>query len=382
MHIAVNAWFWNRPDTGSGQYVRSLVTNLPEVAPGLNLTLVAPEGWEIDQLPSGVSVERAKLRGARHRGKVFFEQRLFPRVAAQVGADLAHVPYWGSPLQSPVPVVVTIHDLIPLMLPAYRGGVMARLYTALVAAAARGAAAVITDSEASRGDILQHLSLPPERVTAIPLAAGDAYRPLPDGLPDVRIRQKYDLPPEYVLYLGGYDVRKNIGKLLEAYTYVRAGCDIPLVLAGRLPESITPRFWDVPALIGQLELGDVVHPIGWVDEGDKPALYRMASCFVFPSSYEGFGLPVLEAMACGTPVVAAETSSIPEIVGDAAFLIDPGDARHLAGSILAVLVQEELARDLRQKGLARAREFSWTRTAAETVSVYCTARMPPSKLGG
>lgn len=370
MHIAVNAWFWNRPDTGSGQYVRSLIANLPEVAPGLSLTLVAPEGWEIDRRPSGVRVERAKLRGAGHLGKVFFEQWIFPHMAAQVRADLAHVPYWGSPLQSPVPVVVTIHDLIPLILPAYRGGVMARLYTALVAAAARGAAGVITDSEASRGDILRHLNLPPERVTAIPLAADDTYRPLPDSLPDVEIRQKYDLPPEYVLYLGGYDVRKNIGKLLEAFTYVRAGYDVPLVLAGRLPESITPRFWDVPALIGQLELGDVVRPIGWVDEGDKPALYRMAACFVFPSRYEGFGLPVLEAMACGTPVVAAETSSISEIVGGAAFLVDPGDARHLAGSILAVLVQEELAQDLRQKGLARAREFSWARAAAETVSVY------------
>jgi glycosyltransferase involved in cell wall biosynthesis len=312
------------------------------------------------------------LAGRGHIAKVLFEQIGFPRAAREVKADLAHVPYWGGPLRSPVPVAVTIHDLIPFLLPEYRGGALARLYTSLVAASARGVAAVITDSEASRRDIMTHLALDPARVSAIPLAAGPEFHPDQASRLDEDIRQKYHLPDDYVLYLGGYDVRKNLPVLLKAYTYIRDGVgdSIPLALAGRLPDAITPRFTDVRPLIQQMNLSDVVRLIGWVDEEDKPALYRMAACFAYPSRYEGFGLPVLEAMACGTPVVGADATSLPEIVGDAGFLVAPDDARHMAGAILATLVQEDLAADLRKRALARAAQFSWTRTALETQAVY------------
>jgi glycosyltransferase involved in cell wall biosynthesis len=371
MHIAFNAWFWNRPDTGSGQYLRGLLTGLRAVAPEVWLTLIAPEGWPIDP-PQGVGVERVALHGAGHLAKVRFEQADFPRIAGHIGADLAHIPYWGGPLSSPIPTVVTIHDLIPLLLPQYRGGALARLYTGLAAASARGAAAVITDSPYSRGDILKHLGLPPEHVTAIPLAAGEDYHPRQGSLVDMAIQKKYNLPPEYVLYLGGFDVRKNVETLLKAFTYVKQGTGdtYPLVIAGKPPEKITPRFADVPKYIELMDVGDVVQMIGEVEEADKPALYRMAKCFVFPSRYEGFGLPVLEAMACGTPVVATDVTSIPDVAGDAAFLVGPDDARHMGGSIIAALIQEDVARDLRQRGLARAAEFSWARTASETMQVY------------
>lgn len=367
-HVAFNAWFWNRPDTGSGQYLHGLIDGLRTVEPSMRLTLVAPEGWPID-VPPGVGVERARLCGSGHLAKVRFEQQDFPRAASGVGADLAHIPYWGAPLASSVPIVVTIHDLIPLLLPAYRGGLPARLYTALVAASARGASAVLTDSEHSRRDILKHLQLPADRVSAILLACGEGYRPEPDDALDKVVRQKYDLPPEYVLYLGGYDVRKNIEGLLRAYVYVKTS-QVPLVLAGRLPEEITPRFADVPRLLKSIDVGDTVQVIGEIDEADKPSLYRMARCFVFPSFYEGFGLPVLEAMACGTPVVAADTSSLGEIAGEACFLVRPDDIERLAGAIVSILVDEELARDLSQKGTRRAAQFRWDRTARETAAVY------------
>jgi glycosyltransferase involved in cell wall biosynthesis len=367
-HVAFNAWFWNRPDTGSGQYLHGLVDGLRGDEPSIRMTLVVPEGWQVDA-PPGVGVECATLRGTGHLAKVRFEQQGFPQIAARIGANLAHVPYWGAPLASPIPLVVTIHDLIPLILPAYRGGLLARLYTALVAASARGASMVLTDSEHSRQDILKHLHLPADHVHAILLACGEGYRPEPDTVMDKGVRQKYNLPPEYVLYLGGYDIRKNIEGLLRAYVYVKSS-NIPLVLAGRLPEHITPRFADVHKLLQAIDVADRVQIIGEIDEADKPALYRMAKCFVFPSFYEGFGLPVLEAMACGTPVVAANTSSLGEIVGDAGFLVQPDDIERLAGAIVSILVDEDLAHDLSQKAKKRAAGFSWEHTARETAAVY------------
>src|SRR5690349_16827835 len=128
MHIAFNAWFWNRPDTGSGQYLRGLVGGLRKVAPDVRLTLIAPDALPIDP-PDGVDVSRVPQRGSGHLAKVRFEQSDFPRAAAAPAPDTAHIPYWGGPMPSPIPVVVTIHDLIPMLLPEYRGGMLARLYT-------------------------------------------------------------------------------------------------------------------------------------------------------------------------------------------------------------------------------------------------------------
>jgi glycosyltransferase involved in cell wall biosynthesis len=372
VHVAVNGWFWGQPGTGSGQYVRRLVASFAEYHPDLRITLIVPSGTEVDPPGDSIAIHPVDVPARGHWAKLRFEQRTFPAAAGGVGADLAHVPYWGSPLRSPVPVVVTIHDLIPLILPRYRGGPLARLYTGLVAASSRGAAMVITDSSASQTDIVDHLNLPPNRVRAIHLAAGEGYHPRRTDLVEIAVRRKYDLPDRFVLYLGGYDVRKNVDTLLRAYTYVReAAADaVPLVLAGRLPEHPSPRFSDVPSLVESLNLADVIDLIGWVDEGETPALYRLASCFVYPSRYEGFGLPVLEAMACGTPVVAGDAASLPEIVGDAGFLVAPDDARAMAGAILATLNQDDLAAGLRQRGLERAAEFSWARTAAQTREVY------------
>ncbi len=375
MHIAINAWFWNRSDTGSGQYVRQLVEALvaasshPAATPGVQITLIAPSGSRIAP-PPGVRVEYSERSAQGHWAKLRFEQSTFSQIAARIGADLAHVPYWGSPLISPIPVVVTVHDLIPLILPEYRGGILARLYTGVVAAAARGAAAVITDSRVSGEDITRHLRISADRIYPIPLAASSIYQLRQGSLVDMAIRKKYSLPAEYVLYLGGYDIRKNIHTLLKAFTYVKTGYDIPLVLAGRLPAKKSPRFIDVSYYIELMGLDDTVQVIGEIEEDDKPAIYRMAKTFVFPSRYEGFGLPVLEAMACGKAVVTTSTASLPELVGDAAFVVHPDDARHMAGAILATLTQPETNEDLSRKALTRAGEFSWARTAAETAAVY------------
>ncbi len=374
MHLAVNAFFWDQPHTGSGQYTRQLVYHLNRLVSDLEITLVvprAPGSPEPESVPPSVRVLSMPLRPGPI-GKVRFEQLDFPRACRVAGADLAHVPYWAAPLRSPTPVVVTIHDIITWLTPEYRRGAPAKLYQALVTAGARGAAAVITDSRASQADIVRHLDLPPERVSPIYLGVDTSYSPQQDLLLDMAIRRKYNLPESYVLYLGGFALHKNVTTLLLAYTYVAQalGDDYPLLLAGRKPADGGRHTPDYERYIAELGLGEAVRWLGFVDEADKPALYRHAAAFVFPSRYEGFGLPPLEAMACGTPVVATAGGSLDEVLGDAALAVDPDDEKGMGGAIIAVLVQDDLAADLRERGRRRAAAFRWERTAQETIQVY------------
>jgi glycosyltransferase involved in cell wall biosynthesis len=207
-------------------------------------------------------------------------------------------------------------------------------------------------------------------VRCVYLAATGWFRPEP-APDDEAIRQKYGLSRRYVLYLAGHDVRKNVAGLVEAFaTVAQADDDVTLVIGGELPEREKPPLYDPRPLVSALALAQDVRFIGWVDEAHKPALYRGAACAVFPSRYEGFGLPVLEALGCGTPLITSNASSLPELVGDAGFAVDPDDVQGLAGAILSCLVDEPLAYELRRRGPEQAARFRWSATAQETLAVY------------
>jgi glycosyltransferase involved in cell wall biosynthesis len=371
MRVAINGWFWDQPSTGSGQTVRYLVPALVAQDATMEITLVVPE-WAT----SGQTIERVTLVPVPCRpgnlGKLWFEQSTFPGTCRQLGVDLAHVPYFASPLRPALPTVVTIHDLIPMILPEYRGGVLGRLYTSLVASAAPRARLILTDSQASKRDILSYLKLSDTGVRVVYLAPAPHYQPVddPDRLDSVR--RKYDLPEDFVLWLSGFDVRKNAQALLHAYTWVyeALGDDYPLVMAGVTPEEDTHFFPDPRRIAAELGVSDAIRFPGWVDEADKSALYSAATVFVFPSRYEGFGLPILEAMACGTPVVTSNAASLPELAGAAAFQVDPDDPRRLGAAIIALCVQEDLHTEMCHKGLAQAAQFTWEKTARETLAAY------------
>jgi len=375
IRIALNAWFWDRPDTGSGQYTRRLVEHLVALEPHPDVQLVHPAGCRFRV--SGFRVPASRRPGPPNPkpgnlNKVWFEQAAFPRACSSAAADVAHVPYWASPLAPSIPTVVTVHDLIPLLLREYRGGPLARLYTALVATATRNAAMVITDSEASRQDILAHLDLPPERVRTIHLAAASCYQPTPEP-DDGQVHARYGLPARYTLYLGSFDVRKNVAAALRTYTWAGPliGQECPLVVAGRLPRQDT-SFAPNPRRQAQ-DLGlepSWVRFIGAVKERDKPALYRGATVLLFPSRYEGFGLPPLEAMSCGTPVVGSDAAAVSEVVGNAGVLLDPNDAEGMAGALIQLACDPDFRAELSRRALAQAARFSWERTARETLAVY------------
>jgi glycosyltransferase involved in cell wall biosynthesis len=377
MRVAINAWFWNNPATGSGQYTRQVMKHLEAIAPELEILLITPDGYRFQvakfQASGSEKPGISNLKPeTRNLVKVWFEQITFPRACQQIDADVAHVPYWAPPLRPAIPTVVTIHDLIPLLLREYRGGPLVRLYTALVGYATRSATLALTDSEFSRQDIITHLGLAPDRVRAVYLAAGDNYTPTPTPT-DADVRARYNLPERYVLYLGGFDVRKNVAALIEAYHRATPtiGETHPLVIAGRLPENDTPFSPDPRRLARERGLGEhAVRFIDFPDDAAKPALYRGATAFIFPSHYEGFGLPPLEAMACGTPVVGSDASSIPEIVGDGGLLLPPDDVEGMAQALVKLATDAHFRAELSRRALAQAARFSWEQTARETLVAY------------
>lgn len=304
MRILVNGWFWGQATTGSGQYLAALAEQWARLARSHEFILARParapegpplpHGWR--SLPLATPVDRL----GENLAKLWFEQVTFPRACSRLKADVAFVPYWGSPWFCPCPVVVTVHDLIPRLLPLYRGGPLQRGYTWLVSHTARRAAAVLTDSAASRDDIVRNLRIPAVKVHPIYLASGTGE---PVDKDDDAVRARLGLPPgELLLYLGGFDARKNLSRTMAAYARlverVTAECRVPptLVVAGGLPAEDTAFSPDPRRIARELGLADRVVFPGRVSEADKAALHRMATAALFLSEYEGFGLPVLEAM--------------------------------------------------------------------------------------
>jgi len=379
VRIAVNGLFWSQPRTGSGQYLRHLLRALTEFEAQHQYRLVLAAHNSQFATRNSHTLRTPFDHVSENWTKLWFEQVSFPRACRRLGADLAHVPYFGSPLAPSVPTVVTVHDLIPMLLPAYRGSFLVRAYTRLVATAAQRAAAIITDSECSKRDSVRVLGIPAARVHAIPLAAEPRFRPVEDTSIREAVRRRYNLPDEFILYLGGFDQRKNIATLIQAFAQFatrNSQFTTRLVLAGELPRHDTTFTPDPRRLAHAAGMADRVVCIGDVSEEDKPALYSLATLFVYPSLYEGFGLPVLEAMACGTPVVTSKAASLPEIVGDAGLMVAPTDGEALAEAMAQLWRDADLRRDLARRGLERARGFTWQKTAQATLAVYEKIKLP------
>ncbi|MDQ3804160.1 MAG: glycosyltransferase family 4 protein [Acidobacteriota bacterium] len=287
--------------------------------------------------------------------------------------DLLHVQYTAPPL-APCPVVATIHDLSFEHLPETfmrRSRVQLRL---TVRRTARAAAHVIAPSEFTRQDLIESYGLDPARVSVVPLAAGPQFRPVEDAGELARVRARYGIGGEYLLAVGSIQPRKNLARLVRAYSDLRrerGRSNLPqLVLVGR-------RAWLYGETLRAVEESGARESIiltGYVSEGDLPALYSGALCFAYPSFFEGFGLPPLEAMRCGTPVLAGNRASLPEVVGDAGLLVDPFDTGAIARALGRLADDQRLRENLRTRGLARARAFDWRDTARMTLEVYRKAK--------
>ncbi len=303
----------------------------------------------------------------RSLGKVLWEQLQWPWRAR--GA-LRHVPYLAPPVMFPG-TVVTAHDVISFALTAYAAGATQTVYRELVRLGLRNARTVIVDSESTRRDLVGIVGVQQKRIRVIPLGVDARFRPA-STVEREAMRQRLGLPGRFGLYLGSWDVRKNLGVVLDAWPAVWQACGLPLVIAGRAPRRGSRVYADWFSGL-DATADSWLHVIGPVEERDKPDLYAAAEIFVFPSRYEGFGLDPLEAMASGVPVVVADTTSLPEVVGDAGCLVSPDKPQRWTEAVQRIVSDSGLASSMRERGLARASEFTWAKTAELTHAVYAAA---------
>ncbi len=291
--------------------------------------------------------------------------------------DLIHYPYFDLfwltlPLKKSRPTVVTVHDLTPLVFPdKFPKGLRGSAKYQIQKHSLKGAKAIITDSQNSKEDIVRFIGFPKKGIKVIHLAPGEEFKPIKSGKLLLRLKKKYSLPEKFVLYVGDINYNKNVLGLVEASK--QAKIKIVIVSKPAAQENFNSSHIEDQPLVQLIKLygkdPDVIR-IGFVPIKDLVALYNLATVYCQPSFYEGFGLPVLEAMACGTPVVAAETSSLPEICGGAAVMVNPHRRREIGRGIKKVFNDKILREKLVKKGLKQVEKFSWEKTARETVKVY------------
>jgi glycosyltransferase involved in cell wall biosynthesis len=381
MRIGINALFLQKPATGMGQHLLHLLHGLDSLddkdqqymllAPRFRraYTVRAPQ---LSDRFREVEVVSALARLGENVEQVWWEQVGIVLAGMRQKIDLLHCPYWSNPLWSPWPTVVTVHDVIQFVLPEYAWRKISRVYFGLVSAGARRAQAVITVSECSKQDIMKILGLGPERIHVIGNAVDASLYPVRDAWLLANVRERYGVAPRFVLYFGGFDLRKNVPRLIEAYARLPAALrrEYQLVIAGRYQYLGHPLYPDPRETVRLLGLEGNVIFTGQIREQDKAPLYSAATVFAFPSLYEGFGMPVLEAMACGTPVVTSNVSALPEVAGDAGLLVNPYSPEAITEALAELLESAARRDDLSRRGLERARRFTWPQVAEQTVRVY------------
>jgi len=362
---------------GTGLYIQNLVRCLPSAAPDIDFLLLVDRPLPSDRVPAGCRAvvvgqgpstdSQSVSRFSVKLHSVFWMNVLVPSVLKRERVDLFHGPNIAVPLVGGCCCVSTIADLVSVRVP----GTFTSFYNLYrrisVPAAARRAAHVVAISESTRRDIVELIRVPPEKVTTIHLGVDAGFAPVTDIAQLDRTRQQFGLPDRFIIHVGAVERQKRLETLMQAAAEViKKGFTDGVVLAGE--EGFGAD--NLRRVVAELGITERVRFLGYVPQEFIAPLYTLARCAVYPSWYEGFGLPVLEAMACGTPVMASNASSLPEVGGDAAILLPPGDVSAMVQALEKLLTDERQRADRVNRGLARAKQFSWEACAARHVGVY------------
>ena len=363
MHVGIDARLVYYTRAGIGEYTLRLTQALAATYPQDRFTLLQ-DFRSAQPLVSAGNVAIARARVPSHHR---LEQLLLPWVADGLKLDVFHSPDFIPPLRARGRSVITIHDLAFLIYPHFLTKEAAQYY-GQIDRAVRHADHIIAVSQSTKHDLIRMLGAPEDKISVIYEAADPRFQPMDAVQAQQHVHALYELPEDYILFVSTIEPRKNIGGLLRAYRRLRDDYKLTpaLVLAGA-PGWLSE---DVHALVEKLDLRPHCFFLGRVESNDLRFLYNAARCLVHPAFYEGFGLTPLEAMACGTPVVVSNVSSLPEVVGDAALLVNPEHDEEITVALWRVLTDEALRKTLRAKGLQRAAAFSWQRAAEQTMDVY------------
>ena len=364
MRIAIDARKLH--DYGIGTYVRNVLRHLSRLDHETEYVLLCrAEDCEVASRLGENFRAVSEPAGAYS----FREQLTVPLDLRRERIDLFHAPHYVLPLLTPCKSVVTIHDCIHLRFPQYLPNRLGYAYArASLWVATHRSNRVLTVSEASKRDILRYFHVPPSKIDVIYNAIDEQFGETPSDEEVARVRERYQLHDPFVLYAGNIKPHKNLERLIEAFHMLRKerADNVRLLIIG---DEIS-KYATLRRAVHKYKLHKHVRFFGFVPDKTLAVLYRLARVFVFPSLYEGFGLPPLEAMASGTPVITSNVSSLPEVVGDAAILIDPYRSEDIAEAMRRVLDDPSLRDDLRRRGYARAREFSWERSVKRIREIY------------
>lgn len=370
IHIALNAHLLTAQagfrSAGINGYIYNLLRALPAADPALRYTAFVGQQGQPPQ-HARLAVRRASWHTERPLARILWEQLVQPAAVARTQPDLLHALAFVSPVLARTPSVVTVYDLsfahYPQRLPAMRR-VYLRLFTRWSCARARR---VIAISQSTARDLHMTLGIAAHKIDVAPPGVGEQFAPLPQA--DIAaFRAQKGLPERFLLFLGTLEPRKNLPVLLRAYAQLPAAdrAHVHLVLAGGQGWMADAIF----ATIEQYDLGATVYLPGYVPADELPLWYNAAEAFVYPSVFEGFGMPVLEALACGTPVLVSDVSSLPEAAGDAGLRLPPDDVPAWTNALTQVIGDAAWRAESRAQGLAHAAQFTWARTAAQTVASY------------
>lgn len=360
------AAYWYR-GTGIGTYVYQLIYKQSQLDRDNHYYVLIPQESEYSFI-WGDNFHETPVGNLRK--DKFWEELEITEVLLDRNVDLYHIPQngIGMPKKKVCPFVVTLHDVIPITMPETVGPYYCKKFLDSIPDILDKSDAIITVSEFSKNDICRELGIPNSKVFVSRLAAEDIYSPMDKEIAKACVKQKYGIEDEFFLYVGGYNPRKNIKSLLLAYAQIKEKLkkNYKVVILGKPGRS----YDDLVKLCDELKICDSCIFTGFIPVSDMPWFYNAASVFVYPSLYEGFGLPVVEAMACGTPVITSNITSLPEVAGDGAITVSPEDYEAIGSNLLQLAEDKVLYADMRKKALDRAAMYSWDKTVKETLEVY------------
>lgn len=353
--------------TGIGNYTYQLINNFNQIDFLNKYTILTPKDSNLDlNLKNNFSLTNS----SGNPNNNFWEYIKTPNILEKNKYDIYHIPQNGIGMCENIscPSIITLHDIIPLKMPETVSPVFLKVFNEQLPTILNTTSSIITVSEFSKKDICEYFNYPEEKVYVTQLAAEEMYKPLDKHYCKEILKKRYSIDTDFILYVGGFSPRKNILGLIEAFNIVKNKTkkNLKLVIVGR--HGFSYETYKKRTIELKLE-SSIIFP-GFIKTDDMPYFYNASSMLVYPSFYEGFGLPVLEAMACATPVISSSLTSVPEVCGDASILINPSNIDDISSAILNIFNDKDLASSLIYRGLIHSSKFSWKKTAYNTLDAY------------